>query len=311
MHLISIHAPRTGSDETLLVVKSEKGDFNPRSPHGERQPSGHADGIDAVSISIHAPRTGSDHTIQRGSYGTGYFNPRSPHGERRTCRRRALRQSARFQSTLPARGATKYCRSRTAYWHISIHAPRTGSDGKPLSDGNRHGISIHAPRTGSDGFIVGTIAYIDISIHAPRTGSDVLRHARKGGTVDFNPRSPHGERRERRPRGGTIIVISIHAPRTGSDVRVGNSYCQIPISIHAPRTGSDFYAVLFPLLIPISIHAPRTGSDAAHVGIYIGNGISIHAPRTGSDGIVMPQGRTRGDFNPRSPHGERRGAELW
>ena len=33
---------------------------------------------------------------------------------------------------------------------ISIHAPRTGSDGKPLSDGNRHGISIHAPRTGSD-----------------------------------------------------------------------------------------------------------------------------------------------------------------
>ena len=261
--------------------------FNPRSPHGERRDTRHQR-LRAVRISIHAPRTGSDRAASHN-----------------------IRIGAKFQSTLPARGATKYCRSRTAYWHISIHAPRTGSDGKPLSDGNRHGISIHAPRTGSDGFIVGTIAYIDISIHAPRTGSDVLRHARKGGTVDFNPRSPHGERRERRPRGGTIIVISIHAPRTGSDVRVGNSYCQIPISIHAPRTGSDFYAVLFPLLIPISIHAPRTGSDAAHVGIYIGNGISIHAPRTGSDGIVMPQGRTRGDFNPRSPHGERRGAELW
>ena len=122
--------------------------FNPRSPHGERRDTRHQR-LRAVRISIHAPRTGSDRAASHN-----------------------IRIGAKFQSTLPARGATKYCRSRTAYWHISIHAPRTGSDGKPLSDGNRHGISIHAPRTGSDGFIVGTIAYIDISIHAPRTGSD-------------------------------------------------------------------------------------------------------------------------------------------
>ena len=40
------------------------------------------------------------------------------------------------------------------------------------------------------------------------------------------------------------------------------------------------------------------------------NTISIHAPRTGSD---MVSGRSAGlsaDFNPRSPHGERHGAEA-
>ena len=33
-------------------------------------------------------------------------------------------------------------------------------------------ISIHAPRTGSDGEQYATTSYVDISIHAPRTGSD-------------------------------------------------------------------------------------------------------------------------------------------
>ena len=34
---ISIHAPRTGSDETLSTMQRDKTDFNPRSPHGERR----------------------------------------------------------------------------------------------------------------------------------------------------------------------------------------------------------------------------------------------------------------------------------
>ena len=79
-------------------------DFNPRSPHGERQlvdivhrrrcvgfqstlPARGATTVLAmqragVGISIHAPRTGSDAAAgQHGSAGR-YFNPRSPHGER-------------------------------------------------------------------------------------------------------------------------------------------------------------------------------------------------------------------------------------
>mgnify|MGYP007128232269 CR=1 FL=1 len=55
---ISIHAPRTGSDDFLVIFRV------------------------ACCISIHAPRTGSDAVEQRTNLGAGYFNPRSPHGER-------------------------------------------------------------------------------------------------------------------------------------------------------------------------------------------------------------------------------------
>ena len=35
--IISIHAPRTGSDGALLCAVRDTINFNPRSPHGERQ----------------------------------------------------------------------------------------------------------------------------------------------------------------------------------------------------------------------------------------------------------------------------------
>jgi len=77
----------------------------------------------------------------------------------------------RFQSTLPARGATKGAALFNRSHDISIHAPRTGSDGRPRKNPpTQRAISIHAPRTGSN----------VISRRAPAT---------------FNPRSLHGERR--------------------------------------------------------------------------------------------------------------------
>ena len=56
---------------------------------------------------------------------------------------------------------------------ISIHAPRTGSDGYRCVVAKGCQISIHAPRTGSDEDYTQVIADMEqISIHAPRTGSD-------------------------------------------------------------------------------------------------------------------------------------------
>ena len=78
---------------------------------------------------------------------------------------------------------------------ISIHAPRTGSDPIDLSIAPSVDISIHAPRTGSDRARGTQVAEMTISIHAPRTGSDRGIERRFFGCVDFNPRSPHGERR--------------------------------------------------------------------------------------------------------------------
>ena len=148
--------------------------FNPRSPHGERRfrPEPVAPTQD---ISIHAPRTGSDR--HRGALQSSsiYFNPRSPHGERHFGPS-AEELEEIFQSTLPARGATLYRSMPYSVRHISIHAPRTGSDARRNAFVRRKRISIHAPRTGSD-------------------GTGILRFA---GCRDFNPRSPHGERPELR-----------------------------------------------------------------------------------------------------------------
>ena len=104
-HVISIHAPRTGSDSSWGSICAATGHFNPRSPHGERRQHG-----------------GLMRATQR------HFNPRSPHGERRAPSY-AARDGFLFQSTLPARGATVCVSLVMLLVIISIHAPRTGSDG--------------------------------------------------------------------------------------------------------------------------------------------------------------------------------------
>ena len=127
------------------------------------------------------------------------------------------------------------------------------------------------------------MADVIISIHAPRTGSDLMRSLRFTTSSHFNPRSPHGERRD-----------------------FGNTYnLYYAISIHAPRTGSDRVHPAAPMTACISIHAPRTGSDSARRLQARLLGISIHAPRTGSDKGPRSDGDADNDFNPRSPHGER------
>ena len=69
-----------------------------------------------------------------------------------------------------------------------------------ITNGRAFSISIHAPRMGSDDG--GRVWYRDydyISIHAPRMGSDCASGATMCSTTsDFNPRSPHGERRYER-----------------------------------------------------------------------------------------------------------------
>ena len=78
--------------------------------------------------------------------------------------------------------------------------------------------------------------------------------------------------------------ISTHAPRTGSDIVSRETFASEDISTHAPRTGSDPELSLAPPARIISTHAPRTGSDVCR---------------------IPQEGRLQGDFNPRSPHGER------
>ena len=308
--IISIHAPRTGSDAPLC------------------------DGVAVGGISIHAPRTGSDaislycgnsvaefqSTLPaRGATGTAprnradapHFNPRSPHGERQG-QRIFFCQASEFQSTLPARGATSAIVYAPRSTLFQSTLPARGATPTQRAEIISADISIHAPRTGSDRVRDAPTRAVVISIHAPRTGSDAPPRRKRlsperfqstlparGATgiwlnacfasLHFNPRSPHGERLH-----ACLAVvlfrgdISIHAPRTGSDCRSG---------FHLP-------------LLHISIHAPRTGSDAALPAAYVHglyfNPRSPHGERPDS----FTAGGCRADFNPRSPHGERPGLQI-
>ena len=155
--MISIHAPREGSDR------------RPPLPHPIR-----------CWISIHAPREGSDHRRADCGQSAGHFYPRSPRGERPASRPCWSKQQ-KFLSTLPARGATHSPIKEATIVHISIHAPREGSDRTKFRSPWESTISIHAPREGSDLFLGALIAVFH----------------------DFYPRSPRGER----PR-ATLLVAS-------------------------------------------------------------------------------------------------------
>ena len=84
-----------------------------------------------------------------------------------------------------------------------------------------------------------TIHGVSISTHAPRTGSDLAKSGEKKASHDFNPRSPHGERRYALQGKWEKVDISTHAPRTGSDDDAPAMRANYAISTHAPRTGSD------------------------------------------------------------------------
>ena len=146
-------------------------------------------------------------------------------------------------------------------------------------------ISIHAPRTGSDRSPKPATGSFPISIHAPRTGSDAQFLRSAGVRVYFNPRSPHGERLLHNASQRGNLLISIHAPRTGSDRG----------SALRRRTQRGFQSTL-----------PARGATSRVARKMQLRQISIHAPRTGSDPVLMEEWLKRKNFNPRSPHGERR-----
>ena len=216
--MISIHAPREGSDDFVNSLLGA-----------------------TVSISIHAPREGSDGMTDdddqrflefqstlpaRGATAVYYplfvrrshFNPRSPRGERLPKSSTAI-MTPKFQSTLPARGAT------SAYIDFSHEV----------------GISIHAPREGSDNPRTKHISRQRLfQSTLPARGATLRKLPARGNGKYFNPRSPRGERRFRHWRNCDSALISIHAPREGSD---GEGRAEKDrdrrISIHAPREGSD------------------------------------------------------------------------
>ncbi len=190
-----------------------------------------------------------------------------------------------FQSTLPARGATKRSAPSTSTQKFQSTLPARGATRCP---------HIY-------------LVCIEISIHAPRTGSDGCSTAGQHFRVNFNPRSPHGERPCRVRRYAVSQGFQSTLPARGATVHAGRGQEEADaISIHAPRTGSDVATVYAGTgqghFNPRSPHGERLAFSPS---FSAASSISIHAPRTGSDRHGYASVFSHAHFNPRSPHGER------
>ena len=126
------------------------------------------------------------------------------------------------------------------------------------------------------------------------------------GVGDFNPRSPHGERRQRPKKRSKKSYFNPRSPHGERHRPVPVCGRRRSISTHAPRTGSDepYSSVASPR--PISTHAPRTGSDRGRQRRRsAGKGFQPTLPARGATLRRPSAGGGRDYFNPRSPHGER------
>ena len=189
-----------------------------------------------------------------------------------------------FQSTLPARGATRPKAHTWTLFKISIHAPRTGSD---YTDENAEMLldefQSTLPARGATRHKMAWNLIRRFQSTLPARGATLYYTHAQNQVRHFNPRSPHGE-------------------------RLAQGYQINPTTIFQstlPARGATFVGQSRGSCSNISIHAPRTGSDPLGRIQHHRREISIHAPRTGSDLPERKERRRHCYFNPRSPHGER------
>ena len=163
---ISIHAPHAGCDYYDPTPEQARRDFNPRTPCGVRQNSGHLYRQPVGFQSTH-PMRGA--TRIRGASGNrrADFNPRTPCGVRLDT------------------GTKSFTRRR-----ISIHAPHAGCDMNCETCGRWSHISIHAPHAGCDSPSARPERHPLISIHAPHAGCDFPGYAMLSGLAQFQSTHP-------------------------------------------------------------------------------------------------------------------------
>ena len=169
--------------------------FNPRSPYGERLYA-----VPLISgfsfISIHAPLTGSDRLSEIIVARVKKFQSTLPLRGATTDHSTACKRD-RFQSTLPLRGATSMGLDEPRYFGISIHAPLTGSDRRPII---RQKATCHFnPRSP-----YGERQFPPFFVSRGRRFQSTL--PLRGATQPISPEAG-------------VLLISIHAPLTGSDLK--------------------------------------------------------------------------------------------
>ena len=146
----------------------------------------------------------------------------------------------KFQSTLPVRGATGILSLSIIFINISIHAPRAGSDKNDFTLHQHFSISIHAPRAGSDNDInLQKINFVNFNPRSPCGERPENRLNLYRWAENFNPRSPCGERPRATIRLPVSAVFQSTLPVRGATFTERLQIDNMEISIHAPRAGSD------------------------------------------------------------------------
>ena len=167
------------------------------------------------NISIHAPHAGSDLIVLASFRFNTYFNPRSPCGERLPVAK-YWGPTTIFQSTLPMRGATvmiQYKQYQDIFQSTLPMRGATGANAKVVAEG-------------------------EFQSTLPMRGATCFQSSIGRLILDFNPRSPCGERR------GILSVFyqdTYFNPRSPCGERLDVSVDVVirRISIHAPHAGSD------------------------------------------------------------------------
>ena len=213
-HVISIHAPRVGSDPRCSVFPARSMNFNPRSPCGERRRRFYL-------LQVHLdfnPRSpcGERPRDARTRARAPYFNPRSPCGERR------------FFSASPA-----------VSQRISIHAPRVGSDARIRTCSKPH--ANFNPRSPCGERQCPTIASLAPFYFNPRSPCGerrtLMQLAWHGSR--FQSTLPVWGATLARSAVSTLTGFQSTLPVWGATLALGAFTTKVRISIHAPRVGSD------------------------------------------------------------------------
>ena len=169
---ISIHAPRTGSDHGSVGHGTDRGYFNPRSPHGERRDTKRITKRrnDFNPRSPHGERPSPMGILSGGQH----FNPRSPHGERRSTFN-VNEEWLHFNPRSP-HGERHYLpveyRGLVNFNPRSPHGERHESS---ISPSTCHTFQSTLPARGATPPFGYNHINAYISIHAPRTGSDCAK----------------------------------------------------------------------------------------------------------------------------------------
>ena len=192
-------------------------------------------------ISTHAPREGSDKYVHRDNGRLNDFNPRSPRGERLYEEARDV-PLAKFQPTLPARGATGR----------GIRQARSIRDFNPRSPRGERRVGVkqiceidyfnpRSPRGERPRSAVCISRPVVFQPTLPARGATAVPCASSSRARYFNPRSPRGERR-----------CPLRCTPTTTDFNPRSPRGERPLY---PHTCADWYG--------ISTHAPREGSDSS------------------------------------------------